>query len=291
MTQAGRHNAAARPLAEPSFTAADFRAIAAMIHADAGIHLPDSKASLVYSRLVKRLRTLNLESFSDYCELLSGDAGAQERAEMLSALTTNVTRFFRERHHFEHLERDVLPELMARARAGGKVRLWSAACSSGQEAYSIALSILSVDPQAPRRDVKVLATDIDPRVVEQGRAGIYRPAALVDVPEDLRARRFSAQSGGGFAVDDDLRALVSFRVLNLNGHWPMRGAFDVIFCRNVAIYFDEPTQRALWSRFAGQMEPGGWLYIGHSERVSGAAAAAFVSSGVTAYRRTGASCA
>ena len=276
---------------DPPFTPGDFRAIAAMIHADAGIHLPASKASLVYSRLVKRLRALRLDSFRDYCALLAGDDGAPERAEMLCALTTNVTRFYRERRHFDHLERDVLPGLLARARAGAKLRIWSAACSSGQEPYSIALSILAVEPQAARLDVKVLATDIDPRVVAHARAGIYRATALADVPAERRARRFRARADGGFAVDDDLRALVACRVLNLNGPWPMRGAFDVIFCRNVAIYFDEPTQHALWGRFADRMAPGSWLYLGHSERVSGPAVAALVPSGVTAYRRRGDSCA
>ncbi len=275
-------------LTELAYTAGDFRAIAAMIQADAGIHLPASKASLVYSRLVKRLRALHLASFHEYCALLESPAGGAERVEMLCALTTNVTRFYRERHHFDHLEREVLPALLAKARAGAKVRLWSAACSTGQEAYSIALCVLAVDPQAARHDVKVLATDIDPHVVEEARAGVYSAAALSDVPPDLRARHFKAQGDDCYA-DHDLRALVTCRVLNLNGPWPMRGAFDAIFCRNVAIYFDEPTQHALWGRFAGQMAPGGWLYIGHSERVNGAAGDLLAPCGVTTYRRTGAS--
>lgn len=280
--------AAAPPLeaAEMAYTADDFRAIAAMAQADAGIHLPSSKASLVYSRLAKRLRALHLSSFRDYCALVGSHEGAAERVEMLCALTTNVTRFFRERHHFEHLERDVLPALVERARAGGKARLWSAACSTGQEAYSIALSILAVEPQAARLDIKVLATDIDPHVIAEARAGVYRESALVDVPADMRARRFPPR-GDDFEADADLRALVAFRVLNLNGPWPMRGQFDAIFCRNVAIYFDEPTQHALWARFATRMARGGWLYIGHSERVAGPAAAELAPGGVTAYRLAG----
>lgn len=274
--------------AEATLSQADFRAIAGMLYADAGIHLPESKASLVYSRLAKRLRTLNLESFRDYCDLVASEAGREERAEMLSALTTNVTRFFRERHHFDHLEREVLPPLLAHARAGGKARLWSAACSTGQEAYSIALSILAVDPQAPRYDVKVLATDIDQRVVAEARAGVYRASALTDVPADQRQRHFAPQ-GEDFVAGADLRALVAFRVLNLNADWPMRGRFDAILCRNVAIYFDDATQCALWSRFARQLAPGGWLYIGHSERVNGPASAHLAPAGVTAYRLKGAS--
>ena len=271
---------------EASLGKAEFRDIADMLYADAGIHLAESKASLVYSRLAKRLRALNIDSFRDYCTLLASDAGRSERAEMLSALTTNVTRFFRERHHFDHLERAVLPDLLARAQAGKRVRLWSAACSTGQEAYSLALSVLAVDPQAVNYDVKILATDIDPRVVAEARAGVYRAAALTDVPAEQRARRFRAQ-GEDFAVDEDMRALIKFRVLNLNAEWPMRGRFDAIMCRNVAIYFDDATQHALWSRFTHQMQPGSWLYIGHSERINGPAARDLAPVGITAYRLRG----
>ena len=285
MTQAARSDPAS---CEATLSGAEFRVIADMLYADAGIHLAANKTSLVYSRLAKRLRALNMETFSDYCALVSSEAGREERGEMLSALTTNVTRFFRERHHFEHLQRELAPSLLAHARAGGKVRLWSAACSSGQEAYSMALCLLAVDPQATRYDVKILATDIDPRVVAEARAGVYRAAALADVPADQRARRFIPR-GESFAADDDMRALIAFRVLNLNADWPMRGAFDAIFCRNVAIYFDDATQHRLWSRLARQMAGHGWLYIGHSERVAGPAAQQLVASGVTAYRLKGAS--
>ncbi|MCW2283280.1 chemotaxis protein methyltransferase CheR [Rhodoblastus acidophilus] len=264
-------------------TREDFRDIAAMLYADARIHLTDSKASLVYSRLIKRLRALNLESFADYCALLREDE--DERAEMLSALTTNVTRFFRERHHFEHLSSRVLPNLLAQARRGGRVRLWSAGCSSGEEPYSIALTILEQDPRAADLDVKVLATDIDPRMVARGRDGIYAEAALA---EDIAApalQRFFLREGAQRRAGDELRKMVAFRRLNLNGDWPMRGPFDVIFCRNVAIYFDDATQGALWEKFADKLSPGGWLYIGHSERVDGPASARLSSAGVTAYRR------
>lgn len=273
---------------EFGFRGEDFEFIATTLYDEAGIHLAPSKANLVYSRLTKRLRSLGLESFAAYCDLIGSPDGADERAQMIAALTTNVTRFFRERHHFDHLERELLPDLLAHARAGGKVRLWSAACSTGQEAYSIALSILAVDPQAALYDVKVLATDIDARVVAEARAGVYHAAALADLSSEQRARRFLPQEGG-FRADDDLRALIAFRVLNLNADWPMRGRFDAIFCRNVAIYFDDATQRALWSRFAARLAPGGWLYIGHSERVNGPAQALLAPAGVTAYRLKGAS--
>src|SRR6185295_11813920 len=169
---------------EFAFTEGDFRKIAAMVHGDAGIALPDTKATLVYSRLAKRLRALGLSSFKDYCELVTGADGLDERQKMLAALTTNVTRFFREPHHFDHLKDKVLPPLLDAARRGGKVRIWSAACSSGQEPFSIAMTILALDPNAAERDIKVLATDIDPNVVREGRGGIYAPHLLDGVPAD-----------------------------------------------------------------------------------------------------------
>jgi chemotaxis protein methyltransferase CheR len=246
------------------FTEGDFRQIAAMVHGDAGIALPDAKATLVYSRLAKRLRALGLGSFK--------------------ALTTNVTRFFREPHHFDHLRQKLLPPLIERARAGGRVRLWSAACSSGQEAYSMAMTVLAAMPDAPQLDVRILATDIDPNVVAEAREGAYAESLLVGVPDDYR-RRWVRDAGPGRAqMADELRGLISFNELNLIGDWPMRGSFQAIFCRNVAIYFDDPTQHRLWSRFAPLMPVGGVLYIGHSERVAGPAAACFEPAGITTYR-------
>jgi len=271
---------------EFAFTEADFRRISAMVHGDAGIHLPDAKATLVYSRLAKRLRALGLTSFKDYCALVTGADGLDERQKMLAALTTNVTRFFREPHHFDHLRDRVLPPLVDRARAGGRVRIWSAACSSGQEPFSIAMSILSLMPDAPERDVRVLATDIDPNMVAEGRRGTYAPHLLEGVPAEYRRRWTSAQADGSVKMADELRALITFNELNLIGDWPMKGMFDAIFCRNVAIYFEDETQARLWSRFAPLIQPGGALYIGHSERIQGPAVAAFRPDGVTTYRRT-----
>jgi chemotaxis protein methyltransferase CheR len=273
--------------AEFVMTDADFRRIAEMLHADAGIHVSSGKAALVYSRLAKRLRALGLESFRDYCELVSSHAGLSERQQMLAALTTNVTRFFREPHHFEHLRKKVLPPLIEKARHGGRVRFWSAACSNGAEPYSIALTILSMLPEAARYDIKILATDIDPNMVAEGTAGAYNDALMEPVPSDQRLRWFSSVRGTGgkvWTANDALRTLVAFRELNLIGNWPMRGRFDAIFCRNVVIYFEADTQARLWGRFAPQLVPGGYLYIGHSERVSGPAAARFESEGITTYR-------
>ena len=207
---------------------------------------------------------------------------------MLTALTTNVTRFFREPHHFEHLRTAVLPALLQDARRGGRVRLWSAACSTGQEPYSLALTMLSLMPDAATLDVKILATDIDPAVLAEGRAGVYDDACIAAVPPDLRQRWFVRAPQGeteGWRVADEARRLVAFRELNLIGAWPMKGRFQAIMCRNVVIYFEEETQARVWSRFMPCIEPGGHLYIGHSERLAGEAARHFESAGITTYRR------
>ncbi len=274
------------PLVEGEFifTAEDFRHIAQTLHAHAGIALTESKAALVYSRLAKRLRALGLRSFRDYCALIEDAKGVDERQAMTAALTTNVTRFYREPHHFDHLRSQVMPELAARARAGGRVRLWSAACSNGQEPYSMALTVLDVLPEAAELDVRILATDIDPNMVAEGHAGVYSEELLAPVPSSGRKHFVPiADKPGYFSADDTLRRLVSFRELNLIGDWPMRGRFDVIFCRNVVIYFDDATQEKIWNRFVPIMTPGGMLYIGHSERVSGAATNQLQTCGLTAY--------
>jgi chemotaxis protein methyltransferase CheR len=268
---------------EFQFTGEDFRTIAATLHAAAGIALPESKATLVYSRLAKRLRALGLESFREYCALVTGQDGLDERQQMIVALTTNVTRFFREPHHFEHLKETVLPPLLAGARRGASVRIWSAGCSNGQEAYSIGLTILSLMPDAPDFDVRILATDIDVNMLAEGRAGTYPAQAVAPVPGELRARWFE-RAGDSWRASEPLRRLVTFNELNLIGDWPMRRQFQAIFCRNVVIYFEEETQSRVFNRFVPLLSPEGRLYIGHSERVCGPAAAHFETDGVTTYR-------
>ncbi len=275
---------------EYPLTRRDLAEIAAMIYADAGIYLNESKASLVYSRLSKHIRNLGLKGFREYCQLVSSPAGAAERRDMLSHLTTNFTRFFRENHHFDHLKSDVLPDLLNRAKNGGRVRIWSAACSDGQEPYSIALTVLSMMPNAADYDFRILATDIDPKILALARAGAYDATALETVSPAMRKQWFSETTVNGrqkWQVDDRVKRLITFNELNLMAQWPFKGPFDVIFCRNVVIYFDEPTQMKIWSRFAGMLAPQGHLYIGHSERVSGDAKSVFDNIGITTYRYTG----
>lgn len=287
---AGRAEPVSEPAAGPTLDRDVFRRLARLVHGESGIRLTEGKRSLIVSRLSRRLRALGLSDFSEYCTLVEAEAGAEERGRMISALTTNVTRFFREEHHFRQLREEVLPPLIAHARAGGRVRLWSAGCSTGEEPYSLAITLVERFPDAAAHDVRILATDIDPCVIETARRGRYPVASASALPAEMR-RRFlppCKDAHDAVEVEEAVRALISFRELNLLARWPFRGRFDVIMCRNVVIYFDAPTQELLWQRFAEALAPGGYLFIGHSERLSSSAAAQFRNSGVTAYCRSGA---
>ncbi|MBW6506993.1 MAG: protein-glutamate O-methyltransferase [Rhodobacteraceae bacterium] len=273
------------PLSPGAFAppnAAELAVIARLLHEGAGIVIGDGKASMVQSRLAKRLRALGLSDYRSYLALLETPAGADERGRMLSALTTNVTHFFRENHHFELLRTKVLPPLLARARAGGKVRIWSAGCSSGQEPYSIAMVLCDLADDIARLDIRILATDIDPEMTARGRDARYDAASCETIPAAL-AKRFLTHDGDGARLCDPARSLVTFRELNLHSTWPMQGRFDIIFCRNVAIYFDKVAQETLWHRFEATLNPGGWLFLGHSERLPADAATCLVTAGITSY--------
>lgn len=268
----------------------DFARLARLAHAEGGISLPEAKAQLVRARLGRRLRVLGLCSYAAYADMVegAGEAAVREREEMLSALTTNVTRFFRERHQFDMLRERVLPRLAARARAGERVRLWSAGCSTGEEAYSLALTVLDLLPEAATLDVRILASDLDRRVLGAGTAGVYSARATQSVPPNLRLRYFRQVTG-----DDDcrwsagpaLRELVHFRQLNLARPLPLKGSFDVIFCRNVVIYFDDATEAKVWAGLSERLSPGGWLFVGHSERVNTDVLPMLERDGVSSYRR------
>lgn len=268
---------------EFALTWRDFDTVAELLFEMSGIRLTEAKASLVYSRLAKRVRALQLNDFSAYCDLVLGGAGEDERRELLNALTTNVTAFFREPHHFRDLAEGEAEKLRQVAKAGGRVRLWSAGCSAGHEPYSAAMALLSVFPDAGRYDVRILATDIDTQVIQRASEGLYNDADVDPVPAAFKSRWLN-RTGEGWSVAPEVRDLIAFRPLNLLGDWPMKGRFDVIFCRNVAIYFDESTQATLFGRFRDSLNDGGRLYIGHSERAD---IAGLKPDGLTAYRREG----
>lgn len=267
-------------------TSNDCRQIASIMRVETGVVLDEGKINLIYSRLAKRLRSLRLQSFADYCELIASPDGKSERDAMIAALTTNVTRFFREPHHFEHLKNTILAPLIAHTKEGKKIRLWSAACSSGQEPYSMALTVLSLLPDAANYDIKILATDIDPNMIALGKAGIYDETLMSDVPTELSRRWFEPAKDrpGAFRAGKELREMVSFRKMNLIGDWPMSGSFNAIFCRNVVIYFDDETKMKIWDRMIRLLEKSAALYIGHSERIGGHVEQLLRSDGITTYR-------
>ncbi|WIY27769.1 CheR family methyltransferase [Parasedimentitalea psychrophila] len=258
----------------------DFDAIAKFAHKNFGLALSSNKKPLVSSRLSRRLNKLKVQNFNKYLASLDAPGGEGERSELLSLLTTNVTQFFRESHHFDTLRNDVLPPLIEKARSGGRVRLWSAGCSNGQEPYSIAMVLHKLCPEAGRLDIKILGTDIDPVVVRTAQAAQYPADELAQIPAEYRVK---GDSGADNKMPEVIRSRVSFGVLNLIEPFPFRGKFDAIFCRNVAIYFDTPTQQKVWAAFQASLNPNGYLFIGHSERMSGPAATQLKTAGITTY--------
>ncbi|HHJ13780.1 MAG TPA: protein-glutamate O-methyltransferase CheR [Gammaproteobacteria bacterium] len=255
---------------EFEFTAADFEAVRERLYQQAGISLSEGKADLVYGRLARRLRALRLSRFSDYLAYLDSARGEAENIHFINALTTNLTAFFREPHHFDFLATTALPEIQRRHAFDRRVRLWSAGCSTGEEPYSIAITLAEAGLAKKPWDTKLLATDLDSNVVENGRAGRY-PAQRVSGLDQGRMRKWFRAIDGGqrFQVHPGLQSLITFKRLNLMQAWPMRGPFDVIFCRNVVIYFDKPTQQRLFDRYADILCDGGYLFLGHSETMHG----------------------
>lgn len=265
---------------------AAFVRAAELMRAACGIKLSQTKSNLIVSRLGRRVKSLNFRNFNEYLDFVESQAGRDERRKMTSLLTTNVTRFFREPHHFECLRKGVLPDLITKAKVGAAVRIWSAGCSSGEEALSIGMEVLKLCPDAPDLDLRILGTDLDPMSLQTARKAVYSEAGLDNVPEDLRNRFFEVtESGSGLRAIARLRNLITYAELNLIEPWPMQKPFDVIFCRNVMIYFDNATQATLWPRFADALRPEGMMFIGHSERLSGPGATRFEAAGITQYRR------
>ncbi|MEZ5411963.1 MAG: protein-glutamate O-methyltransferase [Acidimicrobiales bacterium] len=248
-----------------------FDSLRRLAREEAGIELAEHKRELVYGRVCRRLRELRLTSFDEYVALVT-PKDSPERPNFVNCITTNVTAFFREGHHFTFLHDEAIPQLMKTRQASRRLRIWSAACSTGQEPYSIAITMArAMERQAYPWDWKVLATDIDSNVVARAQAGVY---GMNEIPgyETAEMRRWFRRADGTAAdgssrvqVEDSLRQAMYFRVLNLFHPWPMQGPIDVIFCRNVVIYFSKEDRRALFNRFAQIMAPDGYLFIGHSE--------------------------
>ncbi|RYZ01190.1 MAG: protein-glutamate O-methyltransferase CheR [Myxococcales bacterium] len=268
---------------EFEMTDADFNRIRRLLKDRSGIDVGAGKRQLVYGRLTRRLRALNLRTFNDYLALVE-DANADEARSFLNSLTTNVTELFREEHHFELLRERLVPEVTALGTR--RLRIWSAGCSVGDEPYSIALTLASL-PELSTWDLKILATDIDSEVLAQGREGVYQMDRIAKLKPNMRAlfSRGVGSKTGLARAGDRLREMITFKQLNLLQDWPMSGPFDVIFCRNVIIYFDAPTKEQLVRRFSSLLRPGGYLLLGHSESPAAASAPLLESSGRTAFVR------
>jgi chemotaxis protein methyltransferase CheR len=262
----------ADPRREFAFSDADFQDLARLAYEHAGIVLGESKRNLVYSRLSRRLRTLNLDSFGKYREHLAGNP--REVENFVNSLSTNHTKFFRESHHFDHFRTHVGSHFVqtARGNTAARLRIWSAGCSSGEEPYTIGVVLREQVPDIARYDARMLATDIDTDILAKAARGEYPKAILEEIPSNYHGYFEPAGGAKGastLVVSEEIRALVAYRQLNLLGQWPIKGLFDAIFCRNVMIYFDGPTKSKLVERFTQQLKPGGWLYIGHSESLIG----------------------
>lgn len=249
---------------EFEFRGQDFRFIADLVHERTGIVLADHKQDMVYARIARRLRSLRFTTFKEYCNLLQSELGQDEMANFVNAITTNLTSFFREPHHFTHLREAVLKPLV-NSTTEKKLRIWSSACSSGAEPYSIAMTCFEAIPDIARWDIKILATDIDTGMLMKSQTGEYSESELDQVPEKLRDKFAIPLNNGMIRMHDALKKIITFKQLNLIHEWPFKGLFDAVFCRNVVIYFNKDTQKQLFAQMADHIKPHGWLYIGHSE--------------------------
>jgi len=273
------------PGADFTLSQAEFERLRELVRTHTGIALSDAKRQLVYGRLARRLRALKLSTFAEYIRVIEAGEGA-ELEEFTNAITTNLTSFFREPHHFDYLGRELLP-VLARRPGLRRLRLWCCAASTGEEPYSIAIVLREAGELLYGWDVKLLATDLDSSVLATGQSGVYAQERFCGM-ERRRMERFFDQGCGAqqgrLRARDELRRLITFKQLNLMHEWPMRGPFDVIFCRNVVIYFDKETQRGLFARLAPLQRPGDLLFLGHSESLL-QVSEAWTSQGRTVYTR------
>lgn len=252
---------------EFEFTDKDFQQIRKLVLENTGICLSEIKQDMVYSRLARRLRQLKIDTFKEYLELLE-QSDNDEIGNFINSITTNLTSFFREQHHFDYLKQTLLPQLMRLNADTKKIRIWSAGCSTGEEPYSLAMTVKEAIPDNLGWDVRILATDLDTNVIATGSEGIYSQERVNGLASSTLKRWFHKGKGSrsGFVrASSELRDMILFKQLNLMGPWPVKEGVDIIFCRNVVIYFDKPTQAILFDRYANTLRDDGYLFIGHSE--------------------------
>lgn len=262
-----------------------FDELAKLAYIEAGLIISRSKATMIQSRLRHRLQALSLSNLLDYCAYVQRPENYDERKNMISALTTNVTSFFREPHHFEYLVEKLAPAMHKRLMNGEAIRMWSAGCSKGQEPYSIAMSLADYSNDFSNKDFRILATDIDQTVLSIAKQGIYTQSQLTSITQKQMGYLEELEPRGAelcFQVSTQIRNMISFKELNLMRQWPMKRKFDAVFCRNVVIYFDGKTQDDLWPRYHTILNPDGHIFVGHSERVN---YVGFDAVGPTVYRR------
>jgi chemotaxis protein methyltransferase CheR len=250
-----------------------FERFSEFIKAELGIKMPTSKKTLLEARLQKRLRELCMSTHEEYCEYLFSPQGMEdELVNLVDVVTTNTTDFFREPKHFDLLTDRVLPELYARGGAGRNVNIWSAGCSSGEEPYTLSMVLGEFARQNTGFTYSILATDISTQVLRMAVRAIYPETKIGPIPQEYRKRyllRSKDHTRRLVRIGPDARSHVRFRRLNFMEDFTFDGQLDVIFCRNVVIYFDRPTQETLFSRFCRKLAPGGYLFIGHSESLAG----------------------
>lgn len=250
---------------EFEYTQADFDVLRKISNQYSGILVPDDKFDMFYSRLSKRVRMLGFSSFKQYCQYLQNNPD-DEFTEFINAVTTNLTSFFRENHHFEFLSRTAIPELLKKKAASKQIKVWSAGCSTGEEPYSLAMTLKERVPAD--WSIKILATDLDTNVLGTAAAGVYQADRVAGIAEPRLKRWFQKGTGrqaNKVRVKSELRETIEFKQLNLMAEWPMKEHFDFIFCRNVLIYFDRETKAKLANRYCRLLDEGSYLFIGHSE--------------------------
>ncbi|MDH5766120.1 MAG: protein-glutamate O-methyltransferase CheR [Gammaproteobacteria bacterium] len=271
------------------FTEKDFNSLRKIANNHTGIIVTDDKYDMYYARLVKRIRALKLGSFADYVKYLKNNM-SMEFTPFIDSITTNLTSFFREPHHFEMMRDSIIPDLCGRSDVGQGIKVWSAGCSTGEEPYTLAITLLDElggIRNAPKP--KILASDIDTTVLAKASRGVYELSRVEGLETGIKRRWFFKGKGsnaGNVRVSPELQKVIEFKQVNLMQEWPITGRFHIIFCRNVVIYFDKPTKTKLLNRYADQLVDGGYMILGHSESLQGLTDR-FQTIGKTVYKKIG----
>jgi chemotaxis protein methyltransferase CheR len=245
---------------------AEFERVRSLIFSYCGISINNGKEALVQSRLSKRMRKLGISTFRDYLKLVESQKPKGEFLSFVDVLTTNKTSFYRENKHFEFIAEYLYPKM-----TGKNIKWWSAGCSSGEEPITLAMNLLEAKQHIGWRDVKILATDISRDVLHTAKLGIYTQNKISDIPASYLKKYFKVLNDGSFKVNDEVKNMITYGRLNLNDQWPLRGGFQMIMCRNVMIYFNRQTQEQIIKKFSDLLEPGGYIFLGHSESMNAAA--------------------